>query len=342
MLQVLPTLGEALESGDYEISWTRCADLPAPMYEASLAIDNQNVYVAAGCAPNVAVYQKIFCYDIVSDRWSQLSSPEHALGVLCMVDGKLNLFGGNNVNNTATNKVSTYNSDTKRWIRYFPNMLEVRIKPGVVVYLEHIIVAGGARDKTHFHDNIEILNWQQTPHQWTQVVITLPVPMWTVSLTVSSNKLLIAGYTQVKGRSASVYQLPVMSLLEEPLYMNQMPKHSWAKLCSTPHHDAALVPHSNPPVIVGGNFRGNPTSDISVYSALENCWRNRAFLTSPRINVAVATIYTDTIIVIGGHTIGANAKAAMESSLVTVEMGKVEPVDQERDYINLRSRSGSL
>lgn len=335
-------MGEALQSGNYQINWTRCADLPAPMYEASVAINNQNVYVAAGCACNVDVYQKIFCYDIVSDQWSQLPSPEHTLGILCMVDGKLNLFGGNNVDNTPTNRVSTYNLNTNKWIRYFPNMSEVRIKPGVAVFLEHIIVAGGARDKTHFHNNIEILNWQQTPPQWKQVDITLPVPMWTVSLTVSGDKLFIAGYTQVKGRSASVYQLPVMSLLEQPLYVNQMQNHTWTKLCSTPHHDAALVPRSNPPVIVGGNSRGTPTSDISVYSSSENCWRNCASLSSPRINAAVATIYTDTVIVIGGHTIGTNVKAAMESSLVTVEMGKVEQIAQESSYMNYTSRSGSL
>ena len=56
-----PTFGEALQSGKYQIIWTKCADLPAPMYAASVAVDGLNIYVAAGCAPDDLTYQQIFC-----------------------------------------------------------------------------------------------------------------------------------------------------------------------------------------------------------------------------------------------------------------------------------------
>lgn len=321
---MLPTLGEALENENHQLRWTRCADLPAPMYGASVAVSNKSVYVTPGSAPDNDVYSNVFCYDISNDQWTKLPSPEHTVGILCMVDGRLNFFGGNTMDNVVTNRVSTYDPDINKWIRYYPNMLKSRSKPGVVAYLEHIIVAGGAKDKFNFNDDIEILNWHQLPFQWQQVDISLPVPMWTVSLTVSSDKLLIVGYTQAKGRSASTYQLPVELLFEEPLYANQMQNHTWVKLCSAPYHDAALVPCSNPPVIVGGNSRGLPVSDISVYSPSDNRWRNCASLCGPRINVAVATIYSDTIIVLGGHTSAESVQAAIASSLFTVEMGKVE------------------
>lgn len=343
LLQVLLTLGETLESGDYEINWTRCADLPAPMYGASVAVSDQNVYVAAGVAPNYDIYQKVYCYNIVGDRWSLLPSPEHALGILCMVDGNLNLFGGNNSNYTATNRVSTYISNTNKWIEYFPRMIKNRIKPGVAVYLEHVIVVGGARDITTLNNDIEILNWQQSPLEWKLVDITLPVPMWTISLTISSDKLLIVGYTQAKGRSTSVYQFPVKLLLEQPLYLNhgQLQKHTWNKLSSAPNQDAALVRCSNPPVIVGGSCRGHPTSDVSVYDISENQWKKCGSLSSPRINVAVANIYDDTIIVFGGYTRGGSVEAAMESSLTTVEMGRVEESEQKNGYLKILPRSRS-
>ena len=306
------------------------------MYGASVAVSEQNVYVTAGCAPNHEVCQKVFCYDIVGDRWSHLPSPDHAFGILCMVDGKLNLFGGNNSGNTATDKVSTFNSGIYKWVNHFPAMLKKRNKPGVAVYLEHIIVAGGARNINTFNDDIEILNWQQMPLQWQQVDITLPVPMWMISLTISGDEMLIVGYTQAKGRSTSMYQLPVKLLLEQPLYSNQLKTRTWKKLCSAPHHDSALVPCSNPPVIVGGNFRGQATSDITVYSISENRWKNCASLSGPRINVAVASIHNDTIIVFGGYTSGRNVEAALESSLTTVEMGKIEETeDDDDDYLKL-------
>lgn len=319
------TLGEALQSGNYQISWTKCANLPAPMYGASVAVDDHNIYVAAGCAPDDNTYQQIFCYKIANNRWSQFPSPGHNLGILCMVDGKLNVFGGHDaVNEAATNRVSTFNQSTNTWMSYFPNMINARKKPGVVVHLEYIIVAGGAKDETNFRDDIEMLNWQLPHLEWQRVDISLPVPMWAISLTVSSDKFMIVGYTQAKGRSTSVYQIPVMSLTEEPHYTNELESgDTWVKLCSAPYHDTALVPYSNPPVIVGGNFRGNPKSDISIYSTSENCWRNCASLSSPRINVAVATIYGD-IIVIGGNAKGTSVDVAMDSTLTTVEMGKLK------------------
>jgi len=321
-----PTLGEALRSGNYQISWTRCADLPVPLYGASVAVQNRTIYVSAGCAPNVTTYQYIFCYDIDRDMWSRLPSPGHILGILCIVDGKVNVFGGNNaINEAATNKVSTLKPDTNTWIQYFPNMLSVRTKPGVVVYLEHIIVAGGARNKINFHNDIEILNWQQPEMHWQRVDISLPVPMWAISLAVSGEKLLIVGYTQAKGRSASVYQLPVMSLFKKSLPVNALQSdHTWVKLCSAPHHDTALVPHSNPPVVVGGSTRGLPTSDVCVYSASRNCWVNYPSLYPARINTAVATINNGAIIMIGGNTRGTSIEVALESTLTTVEMGKLK------------------
>ena len=291
------------------------------MYGASVAVSDQNAYITAGVAPDCHIYHQVFCYNITNDRWSCLPSPKQTLGILFMADGKLHILGGNDADNTTTNKVLTFDPDTKKWTQYFPNMLKERIKPGVVAYLQYIIVMGGAKDKTNFHDDIEILNSQQLPFQWQQVGITLPVPMWTVSATVSGDKLLIVGYNQAKGRSTSVYQLPVKLLLKFPQVVQN---NAWVRLCSAPHHDAVLVPYSNPPVIIGGNFRCHPTSTISVYNPSENRWKNCASLSGPRINVAVANIYDDTIIVFGGHAIGGSVEVAMDSSLTTVEMGKVE------------------
>lgn len=329
----ISNVGEAFHSGNYQISWTRCADLPAPLYGASVAGDDQNIYVAAGCAPDVYTYDQIFCYKIKNGRWSRLCSPGHNLGVLCVIDGRLSVFGGHDaIDKTATNRVSTLVPDTKSWIGYFPNMISVRTKPGVTVYLEHIIVAGGARDRVNFNDDLEILNWHQPHLEWERVDMTLPVPMWAMSLTVSNDKLIIVGYTQAKGRSASVYQIPVTAITEQQLYTNESPTDNWVKLCSAPHHDTGLVPYTNPPVIVGGNSRGIATADISVYSPSEDCWKTCASLSSPRINVAVTGVYNDSIIVIGGNTRGRTVDCAMESTLTTVELGKLRQLNKPATF----------
>ena len=337
------SFAEGLQTGNYNISWTRCTELPSPMYGASVAGDEESIYVAAGCAPNPNTYDYIFQYKIKTGRWSKIPSPGHNLGILCMIDGRLNVFGGHDaVDKSASNKVSTLITDRKLWFGYYPNMINVRTKPGVVIYKDHIIVAGGARDKTTFNNDIEILNWQQPHLSWERVDIDLPVPMWAMSLTVSDDYLCIVGYTQAKGRSASVYRIPAMAILEQPLYSNESPTDTWVKLCSAPHHDTNLIPYSNPLVVVGGNSHGKPTMEISFYSTSENCWKSCALLSSARINVAVANVRSDSIIVVGGNTKGGTVEAAMGTTLTTVELGQLRRLSKPATFPRSRNNNDNV
>ena len=337
------SFAEGLQSGNYNINWTRCVELPSPMYGASVAGDDEVIYAAAGCAPGANTYDFIFQYKIKSDRWSRIPSPGHNLGILCMIEGRLNVFGGHDaVDKSSSNKVSTLTSDKKSWIGHYPNMINVRTKPGVVIYKEYIIVAGGARDKTTFNNDIELLNWQQPHLAWERVDITLPVPMWAMSLTVSGDKLYIVGYTQAKGRSASVYQISAMAILEQPLYSNESPTDTWIKLCSAPHHDTTLIPYSDPPVVIGGNSHGKPTMEISFYSASENCWKTCGLLSSARINVAVVNVRSDSIIVVGGNTKGGTVEAAMGSTLTTVELGQLRRLSKPATFPRSRNNNDNV
>ena len=83
-----------------------------------------------------------------------------------------------------TNKVSTFDEDSQTWTSYYPDLLSVRSKPGVVSHLEHVIVAGGDKgdDTTVTLDDIEVLNWMENPH-WRRVSIKLPVPMYNYTVT---------------------------------------------------------------------------------------------------------------------------------------------------------------
>ena len=42
----------ALQSGCYELTWEKCADVPSPIYNASAVLHNEQVYVMAGDAPD--------------------------------------------------------------------------------------------------------------------------------------------------------------------------------------------------------------------------------------------------------------------------------------------------
>ena len=197
----------ALQSGCYELTWEKCADLPSPMYYPSAVLHNEKIHVMAGNAPDDDTLDYVYTYDIHSNHWDTLPPPGHIMGVLQKIDGKLSVIGGGDTSTgKVTNKVSTFiNND---WTQQFPHMLQKRARSGVATYSDYVIVAGGARDINTFNDDIELLYYKRSPH-WIRTNINLPKPMATISLTIADDLLYIAGYGTPDGWSNKAYKMAV-------------------------------------------------------------------------------------------------------------------------------------
>jgi len=313
---------EALQTKQYHLKWDKCADLPRRMYTTSVVVDDNNVYVTAGGAPENETYNNVYCYDIVTDQWNTLPPSGHRRGVLCMVDDTLSIFGGqDSVTYEHLNKVTTYNKDTNSWTTYYPNMIHKRFKPGVVTHGDHVIVMGGKYEPNKYHDNIEIMNWHKRS-PWRQVSTKLPVPMCHIKPTIAGEHLLIVGYSHSERCKNESYQLPVASITS--LSSSGQVASQWKQLSSAPHWNTVTVPYSNPPLIIGGSdVKGVPTSDISLYDTSKKSWIPVDSLTTARSHVGVATINSNAIIVVGGITKGESVEAALSSSLPIVEIGHI-------------------
>jgi len=138
------------------------ADLPVPLYAAYVALKDQTIYVAGHASPVAKAKEQVHAYDITSDHWNQLPTPGQYYGIPHIIGDKLSIIGGClSSTRKRTNRVVTFNEATNSWISYYPNLLSVRSKPGVISHLEHVIVAGGATgndDNLVVLDDIEILN----------------------------------------------------------------------------------------------------------------------------------------------------------------------------------------
>ena len=79
-------------------------------------------------------------------------------GIPHIIGGKLTIIGGHlSATEQRTNKVSTFDEASQTWISYYPDMLSVRSKPGVVTHGEYVIVVGGARsDKLKQDENPQL------------------------------------------------------------------------------------------------------------------------------------------------------------------------------------------
>ena len=248
------------------------------------------------------------------------------MGVLHIVDGKLNIFGGGK-DKKYDNKVTTYNSDTNNWYKHYPDMLHKRFKPGVVTHHNYMIVMGGINSPDNIHDSIEIMDIYNVL-QWKQVAVHLPVTMYAIKPTMSGDYITIVGYGQAGGRSNGHYQIPVQQIIDNSLFSSSA-SSCWKELPSAVYWNTATIPYSNPPVTVGGkvhdNHGSNATSDVTLYDTSNESWRKVDSLTSPRDCVAVALLDHSTIIVIGGSSGGSGIEEHKSSSLCIVEIGKLVP-----------------
>ena len=312
----------ALQSGYYYLTWEKCADLPSPMYNASAVLHKENIYVMAGDAPQRETLDYVFSYKININEWSRLPPPGHYMGRLQIIDDKLTVIGGrDNAIDEVTNKVSTFNNNSNNWTQYFPNMITARCKPGVVTHENHAIVVGGAIDDGVCSDDIEVLDWTQAT-QWIKSNMKLPEPMWRPSLTISHDQLYIVGHYLPNGNMTNrAYQVAVDSIISQPSSSHL--SGNWNKLPNAPHHDTALLPHSYPPVIIGGDVRCVSISDVAILDMTKKTWFGIGFLFTARTSVAVVPINHGSILIIGGTKGGKGVEANKASSVTTVEKGTV-------------------
>ena len=298
------------------MKWKSCSNLPSKLYQASVAVLGNRVFVTAGTAPDDSTHANVYSYDIETDKWTILPQPGHLFGVLHVLGNMLTIFGGSDpVTQKYHKKVTTYNNSTNCLCVHYPEMNNVRYKLGVATYHDIVIAMGGKSDPLTIHDSIEIMNFRYNL-QWKDVSLHLPVPMWNIKPTLSGENVTVIGYSHAGGRNNGSYMIPVASLLGHPLSSNK-----WNEMCPTPYHNSATVPYSDPPVIIGGSYAGVTGSQISVYDQSTDTWKWVDSLTSPRNNVGVSVIKKDTIIVIGGTSGGIGVKGATSNSLSTVEIG---------------------
>ena len=330
--QEAPPLMPTLTSGRYHIKWTQLADLPAPFYAAHVAVQDKKVYVTGGNSLIVDAIHQVYVYDINTDQWGQLPPSGHYYGIPHIIGGKLVIIGGRlSATEKRTNKVSTFDEDNQIWTSYYPDLLSVRSKPGVVSHLEHVIVAGGDKgdDTTVTQDDIEILNWIENSH-WRKVSIKLPLPMFNFTPTISDDHLIIVGYDGVHRKPyKGAYKIPVTNITvsTDQQHNSDTPTScNWTELTVADYWDSALVPSSSPPVVVGGdNTTGTiPTADIKMYDNSNKSWKKVGSLTAARSRVAVAAVYNNAIIIIGGYTKGDSMDNAKSSSVKVVELGQTE------------------
>ena len=314
----------ALQSGSYELIWETCADLPSPLYSASVAVHDNKVYTTAGGAPDRETYDHVYVYDVNRNQWDRLPPPGQRHGTLQIISGKLTVIGGwDATTKKRTNKVTTYNNN--RWSNEYPNLSKARDRPGVLTHQDYVIVAGGALDDNTFNDDIELLNYKQSS-PWVIARMKLPGAMRHPSLTISDNILYIVGYDRPTDRTNAAYKVSIDTVTSSVSHgqLTSIQTADWTKLPPAPNVGSAIIPNTSPPMIVGGyDKKYVPAADIRVLDTSENSWKVISSLTTARAATAVVSINCDSILIIGGFTCGIGISECRAHSISTVEKGTI-------------------
>lgn len=307
------------------MKWIRLSNLPQPVHSAYVVRLDNNLYVTGGFGPEREVELSVFEFNLFHGNWRRLPDPQHKSGIPHVVCGKLVLFGGFDIaTNKVTNQVSTYDKENNLWSSFYPNLKECRSFPAVVSHSNYVIVAGG-KNREEILNDFEVMHTMEC--QWRKLKRCLPKRVFNFSAMISNHWLYLVRTIGSYPPSSSKQAFAIaMDDVIPPQNMDSIKmENDWTSLSDAPHMNVTIVPDSFPPLLVGGSdSQGKTVSDILLYDATANSWKQVEALSSSRANVAVTTISNNAIIVIGGCTDSRTKDACKSSSVNIVELGYMD------------------
>ena len=316
---------QALQDGRYNLNWIECKPLPAPVWKATAVTLNNVIYVCGGESPNELALYNVFAYDIdqvLENSWDQLPPLSHSHGIPVVVDGLLVVIGGKHSSGRATNQVSTYNRNMRKWESLYPNLTEERYEHFALVY-KHFVIVGGGKYHMIFdilYDDFEILNFKDSNNllEWRKVNTKLPSKMCSISATIWYDQLWIVSYTNSYNRQAKE-----MYCIQADDIVSDKNGKGWISVSrSSPYYGCAVVSNCFPIIAVGGCASDTrAVNHLVMYDSSNNSWNVIASLSGPPRAFTTVINLKEVVVVLGGCTATRNRKVCNDSSLTLVQIG---------------------
>jgi len=284
---------------------------------------NDILYIGGGLCPDHNDDYYVFAYNLRENKWTKLPAAlSQCSGVVVNINDVLTAIGGRDYNTgRATNKVLTLEED--KWTTLYGDMKCVRQWPTIVPYHQYTIVAGGIGEGDVVQDSIEHFNINT--NQWTKTKTCLPKPMFNINATTCNNSIIIAGYVGANNKQNSTTYITTI----DSIVQSDDDNNKWSQLNHTPYWYTTIVPHTTPPVIVGGHDEQlKPQDDIMLYDDTNNSWRTVGSLPIRCINTTVITV-NNNIIIAGGCIDVRNYETANATSLTSVMFGQLDRIFNE-------------
>ena len=278
------------------------------------------IYVTGGNSRTGDPIEHTYTFDVEKNEWDKLPPSGYHYCVPVIVEGKLSLIGGRKPQNKVpVARVDTYDESRSQWMSIYPDMKHPRYRPAVVATDHYVIALGGKlKEPKPLTNTIEVMNIPSK--QWISVATRLPLnlKLYDITATISRDLVWIVGYDDGNLCYNKVFTVPVSDVTMKPKVAASWSSVRNDAVC----YKAAVVPNSDPPVLLGGDDRSNTAvSTVIAFDPKTDSWNEVASLSSPRAHCTVANLPGNcAILVVGGCTETRNLNETNSTSLKTTEL----------------------
>ena len=248
-------------------NWRKCKDRPRGMdvYDQPVAL-NGKLYVRGGSRGTWTVLE----YTPGHDQWTALPPPPVDSFTIATLRGRLLVIGGTDKSTyRGTNTILTFHEHSQQWIRSHPAMPTALTFPAVIVYQDHLIVAGGRSSKNNRIPDVDILG--TASNKW-KTAQPLPNTDNYCTVLIEDTLYLVGQDTQTVLRA------------HVPTLVSGAKSGVWETLPNAPCYRSSPVTIGNTLLTVGGDDKpqgGNPTASIHMYNPTTNQWTRVGDLPEP-------------------------------------------------------------
>ena len=176
-------------------TWIIKSPMPTPRAAPAVGIINGKLYVAGGLATTstipVPVVNSLEVYDPAADTWS-VKPPmptARAYPGAGVIDGKLYVFGGQDIFNTTLAVLEVFNPENNSWATKTP-MPTARFAPGAGVINRKLYVVGGLANGSNVYGTLEV--YDPIANDWITMP-PMPTPRYGPGVWVVNDLLYVGG-----------------------------------------------------------------------------------------------------------------------------------------------------
>ena len=282
------------------IEWSRCADIPAAMFQAQATLINGRVYVGGGNTESDCTGSIVYEYDPSVDSWRPLPPAAHTVFGVGQLEGELVIVGGRS-GVQVTDLTLVFDRFTQRWKVSLPPLLTPRYSPTCLCSEGALIVSGGLTQSQHIASSIELMRadeftWTVVGYLSRSTTLCYPSPAC-----IKGSLYLLGGYTSDTACSVTcsahyAHTTPLVSSKSVNPYI-------WQRLPDTPHTQTTAGSLNGYLLSMGGStapYSKTVHSSIHAFCPFLNSWEYVGELPHGVCHATAVSLLENELLLVGG------------------------------------------